>query len=100
MNRRELVLMVAAIPLGVVAAARHGICLVLGGAEIHPLPPLDPTSAWSIPGADGGFIVPKEMSEEIFRLMAIPPELIDTKGNCARNSEELAVLFEGENHER
>lgn len=69
MNRRELIMMAAAIPIGAAAAAKPQTVLFIGDTMIKPLQPLNVCG--------GGFLVPKEMSDEIMRLMAIPPELID-----------------------
>ena len=69
MNRRELILAIAAIPIGAVAAAKPMTVLFVGDTMIKPLAPLNVCG--------GGFLVPKEISEEIIKLMAIPPELID-----------------------
>lgn len=71
MNRRELIIMVAAIPLGAVAAARPATRLILDWT-IEPLAPLNVYG--------GGFLVQRWQAEEIARVVAIPPELIGKGG--------------------
>lgn len=68
MNRRELILAIAAIPIGAVAAAKPQTVLFVGDTMIKPLSPLNVYG--------GGFLVPKGYAEEIARLFAIPPELL------------------------